>query len=126
MQWCDTTDFGSGLVTCIVLFLGHLTKDKIEQHKEEVKRLGGEASAVNHLMSGASDHLVDMVVPKGKRWDNIRQLAEEVADKAWDIGHGDMHHNFEDVDEVIKEMDNLILEIDRVLLGRKIPSWGKW
>lgn len=77
--------------------------------------------------NGASDHLYEIEVPKGRSWEAIRKLVKELQHKGLEMGHGfrnEKIYTMKDVDELKDLTRKIALMIDRKL-GLKVEL-GKW
>ena len=99
----EESEFGKGLVICLVKFAEHIERDDIMKISHEIfdetsKRMceqvykGDKAKYISHTIemwaNGASDHLYKIEVPKGKEWNEIRKLVKELQQKGLEIRHG--------------------------------------
>jgi len=87
------------------------------------------SSQVNLWANGASDHLYEIEVPKGKDWDEIRKLVKELQRKGLDMGHGSgllgmVAFTLKDV-EFLQELTEKIFLLIDLKLGLK-AEWGEW
>jgi len=88
--------------------------DKIYEGDYE-KKLSNE---IEMLMNGASDHLYEIEVPKGKSWDKIRKLVNKLRDSGLEIGHGfnnDARYTIKDFYGLFELTKKISLEIDKKL-----------
>ena len=89
-----SSEFGKGLVICLVKFAEHAMDfvHTLESYKSMRSitnpRLFSESSAVTIWANGASDHLYDIKTPKGKEWNEIRERVKELQKLGLDMGHG--------------------------------------
>lgn len=91
-----------------------------------------EAAFSNVIMLwayGASDHLHDIKVPEGGKWDEVRSLVEELQSKGLEMGHGvgfltQRLYSWGDVEELQYLTQKIMIKVDRVL-GLQ-PDWGQW
>jgi len=133
----EKSEFGKGLVICLVkfaehaMYLSHFIKNNKRMLKEGSllhPELYNEGHAVSMWANGASDHLYEIEVPKGKEWDSIRRKVKKLQNKGLDMGHGSglMSDRFvkKDADELIKLTREIALMIDRKL-GLK-PQEGEF
>ena len=79
--------------------------------------------------NGASDHLYEIEVPKGKEWNEIRRITKELKDKGLDMGHGSgltgrRIYELKDLYELKKLTKKALILIDEKL-GLK-PDWGEY
>lgn len=77
--------------------------------------------------NGASDHLYEIEVPKGKEWNEIKKMVEKLKDKGLLMGHGfkkDIVWKFKDINELKELTLKILLKIDKKI-GLE-PDVGKW
>ena len=128
------SEFGKGLVICLVKLAEHFMEyrhqlDKYEQMRVESPDLFKESSAISSWANGASDHLYEIEVPDGKEWDEIRDKVEVLKSKGLDMGHGKGlmgEHNYSKDD--VSELFNLTREI-ALMVDTKLglsPELGEW
>lgn len=111
----EKSEFGRGLVTCLVKFAEH--KELLEQFLRD-KILLPEAHQIHLWINGASDHLYEIEVPKGEEWDEIRIKVGELQDKGLEMGHGMSHWNSctkEEVRDLFYLLHEIIVMIDKKL-----------
>ena len=89
----EKSEFGKGLVICLAKFSEHFVtlQAQIEQYeKMREKHPDGftESSAVTLWANGATNHLYEIEVPKGREWAKIRKKVKELQEKGLDMGHG--------------------------------------
>ena len=165
----EKSEFGKGLVICLVKFAEHFENDMIRKtlrysnflsKSEEEQKLIRSKNPPNNLDYGrinkefdwwmtkmvpirgtpektlsneielwlnrASDHLYDIEVPKGKKWDKIRKKVDKLQSKGLEIGHGFTKKIWkkEDVNELQNLTREIALDIDK-LIGLK-PDIGQW
>jgi len=77
------SEFGRGLVTCLVKFAEHA-----RQLDLKTESTMSESARITLWANGASDHLYEIEVPQGSNWDEIRKQVKALQDKALEIGHG--------------------------------------
>ena len=139
------SDFGKGLVACLILFAQHIGKLEemwwIVADYEENKRLPEEwemsleiwktfdnllSSRIVTWANGATDHLYEIEVPKGKEWSAIRKKIKELQDVGIQMGHGftGQIYTLEDVDKLIKLANGIAIDIDKKI-GLN-PDIGEW
>ena len=130
----EESEFGKGMVICLVKFAEHFMKlgTDIETYRRmrEEKGVSGlgfmENQAVGLWAYGATDHLYDIEVPKGKDWDEIRKKVEELKDKGQNI-RGIMRKEqatLAEAEEVMALTREIALMIDKKL-GLK-AELGQW
>ena len=140
------SEFGKGLVICLVKFAEHLSmwrsfqenyKQLREQNKLEIslQKLQGkegmfsESQAVRLYFSGASDHLQEIEVPKEWKNTKIGKKVKELQDLGLGIGHGFRFIGEEKCSEAdVMKASDLCREI-ALLIDKKMglnPELGKW
>jgi len=125
----EESEFGKGLVTCLVKFAGHF--DKYIIMKEKYRILKMDEKEVGWMwFNGASDHLYEIEVPKGKDWDKIRKKINYLKSEGLSWGHGNKGFNksLEENDKKFNELMDLTFEIavdiDKKLgLNAEIGEW---
>lgn len=125
------SDFGKGMVICLVKFAEHAMKlySELESYaklREGSTDLFSESHAIHAWANGASDHLYEIEVPKGKEWNRIRKKVKTLQDKGLEMGHGFTEKKWtkEDAIELFELTQDIALMIDRKL-GLK-PDRGTW
>ena len=125
------SEFGKGLVICLVKFAEHSMKlqSDIELYRELHKMspdLFDDSHAVTIHFNGASDHLYEIEVPK--KWKNteIGIKVKELQEKGLEIGHGFTckNYTFEDAKYLYNLCQDIALLIDKDL-GLN-PEKGEW
>ena len=86
------SEFGKGLVICLVKFAEHAMKlrDDLELYNKMVSdnpKLFDESHAVEMWANGASDHLYEIEAPEGKDWDDIRIKVDDLKTLGLKMGH---------------------------------------
>lgn len=112
-------------------------KDKTEDFIFFINKMvpiwGSAEATISHDVTlwanGASDHLCEIKVPKGKDWKEIRKIVKELQDKGLDMGHGrglidGKTYTIDDINELGDLTRKALLLIDEKL-GLK-PDWGEW
>lgn len=87
------SEFGSGLVICLVKFAEHAEtwlqdKELYQQLREKEPKLLRESRAVQQFFYGASDHLYGIEVPDNWRGTVIESKVQELRGLALAIRHG--------------------------------------
>ena len=89
------SEFGKGLVVCLVKFAEHIMDmrfflDMYEKMRKQSSNpeLFTESTAIELWASGASDHLYEIEVPKGEDWNEIRGKVHELRDKGLVMRNG--------------------------------------
>jgi len=102
-------------------------------YTKEIPIWGSAKNVISHRITlwanGASDHLYEIGVPKGKDWDKIRNIVEKLQNIGLDMGHGSglmgtTIYTLKDVDYLKKLTEKLLLLID-MKIGLK-ADWGEW
>jgi len=141
----NKSEFGKGLITCLNYFAQHIGELNdmwmIEVEYEQNKRLPKDwessleiyhtferllNSRITIWASGASDHLYEIEVPKGKEWALIRKKVKQLQDDGLQMGHGftGKIYTLKDVDNLIKLTNEIAIEIDKKI-GLQ-PDIGAW
>ena len=127
------SEFGKGLVICLVKFAEHSMKlvHDMELYKEMEDRhqdgLFSISSCIKTYRNVASDHLYEIQVPKGKEWNDIRIKVKYLQEKGLKIGHGftePQEWTRDDAHELYQLGRDIAVMIDR-MLGLK-PDIGPW
>ena len=128
------SEFGKGLVICLVKFAEHMMDLRYylgmyERMRKESNHpdLFSESKAIELWANAASDHLYDIEAPKGKEWDEIRKKVGELREKGLVMGHSfasDSVWAQENAEELGEMARDIALMIDRKL-GLK-PDRGHW
>lgn len=142
------SEFGSGLVICLVKFAEHFDnfmrsigviqeyiKDPVKHPLPKEEKASLEiwgtperllASKIEMWANGASDHLYEIEVPKGVEWKAIRTEVNKLQKIGLEMGHGfsDRVWKIEELWELKKLTRKIALMIDRKL-GLK-PNIGTW
>ena len=101
-------------------------------YTKEISVWGSAEKAMNQKVSlwanGASDHLYEIEVPKGKRWDRFREPVKKLQNIALDMGHGaglngTKLYTLKNIDALQEVTEELLLLID-MMLGLK-ADWGE-
>ena len=122
------TEFGKGLIVCLVKFAEHAERwgedkrmyevlRKREPDSANIERFLNESMAVEMFFSGASDHLFQIEVPKGWEETEIVEKVNELREFCLMIGHGftQRKHTEEDVNKAYDLCEEIALLIDRKL-----------
>lgn len=138
------SEFGKGLIICLVKFAEHF--GRWQQYKQEYKRIReenkleialqilqnkpgiySESDAVESFFNGASDHLYEIEVPEEWKNTEIAKKVKELQDLGLKIGHVFIHSRKYSEADVLKA-HNLCREI-ALLIDKKIglnPNLGMW
>jgi hypothetical protein len=113
--------FGRGLLVCLIKFAEHLGEEKY------LRLFPSGVNGYVYLMNGASDHLLEIEVPK--RWKNteLEQKILELRDLSLEMGHGFTGKKWakEDFLKLKQLTEEICLTIDRKL-GLKDADLGEW
>lgn len=145
----EKSEFGKGLVICLVKFAEHFMcrthwqyKKKLEQQIDFHKKFYDtynkydkpkdmKAYAISYMIkswaNGASDHLYEIECPKGKEWDYIRRKITKLKSKGLEIGHGfrdDKIYTQEDFAELWQLTKQIAMYLDKKI-GLN-PDEGQW
>jgi len=102
-------------------------------YTKEVQIWGSVEKAMSQKITlwanGASDHLYDIKVPKGKEWNVIRKAVKKLQNAGLEMGHGagimgTRLYTLKDVAAMENVTKELLIAID-TMLGLK-PDWGEW
>jgi len=126
------SEFGKGLVICLVKFAEHRWRwQEQKRHYEEMRQkspdLFNESGAVEMHFNGASDHLYEIEVPKEWKRKKLGKKIKELQDFGLEMGHGFNHEKVWEESDVTKAYDmcqEIALLIDKEL-GLK-PLIGAW
>lgn len=131
----EGSDFGKGLIVCLVKFAEHFmqineTMRLYEKMREDSpnKDLFTESSACEIWANGASDHLYEIEVPEGEDWDEIREKVALLQDRGLTMGHGFNRPRGSATIDQVKDLMKLTREI-ATLIDEKIglePDLGRW
>lgn len=120
------SEFGRGLVICLVKFAEHA--ERWHQWFDTESALEGfnESHRVEMFFSGASDHLYDIKIPKQWKGTPIDRKVKELQNFGLMIGHGfsGRTHTREDIDTAFNLCREIALLIDKALgLNADIGQW---
>ena len=97
-------------------YLGFFIRDIVPIHDGDIdKALSRE---IENWASGASDHLYELEVPEGKKWNKVRKMVEKLKDKGLKMGHDfDLNTNWktEDINELKVLTLDILLELDTII-----------
>ena len=127
----EESEFGKGLVICLVKFAEH-RRQWYEQKKlnEDMRKkypgLFSESDAVEMHFNGASDHLYEIEVPEKWKESELGRKVKELQDFGLEIGHGFTEKNWteDDVTKAYTLCQEIALLIDEEL-GLE-PQIGQW
>ena len=125
------SEFGKGLVICLVKFAEHADRwpEQRKFYSElAIKHPGlfNESDAVEMFFNGASDHLYDLEIPEAWQDKIIAKKIVELRDFGLMIGHGytGRHHSEADIKKAYALCEEIALLIDEQL-GLK-PDIGQF
>ena len=139
------SEFGKGLVLCLVYFAGHFEKlREIAQaiasyEKNKILPRDWEClldlektfeNLLSHKITmwanGATDHLYEIEVPKGREWSAIRKKVKTLQNIGLEMGHGFTNkiYTMDDVLELTKLTKEIAFAIDKKI-GLN-PIRGAW
>ncbi len=129
----DKSEFGKGLVICLLKFAEHEGRWRSDKmHYEEMHQRNPKlftlADAVHMHMNAASDHLYDIEVPKRVKAAAVAEKVAVLQKKGLDMGHSfrdDAKWTEEDLLGLYELAREIALLIDQELLGLK-PQMGEW
>lgn len=127
----DESEFGKGLVICLVKFAEHRDrwsgqKRLYEEMREKHPDSFSLSSAVEMHFNGASDHLYEIEIPEGWKNTKIGKLVKELQRYGLEMGHGFTKKNWteEDVTKAYSICQEIALLIDKKLgLKSEIGQW---
>ena len=127
----DNSEFGKGLVLCLVKFAEHRyqwkeQRELWEEMRQKNPNLFSTSDAVESHFNAASDHLYEIEVPKEWQKTKIGKMVKELRSYGLEMGHGFTGKSWteEDVDRAYSMCQEIALLIDRKL-GLK-PEKGTW
>ena len=127
----EDSEFGKGLVICLVKFAEHrwrwheqrkVYKELREKHPDHFT-IG---SAVESHFNGASDHLYEIEVPERWKRKKLGKKVKELQDFGLEMGHSFNGRNWteKDVDKAYTMCQEIALLIDKELgLEPQIGTW---
>jgi hypothetical protein len=141
------SEFGKGLVVCLLHFANHWSDDMwqeivaLERARtgrgeipEDSKKALDIYKSVEGLLSaritlwanGASDHLYEMETPTVPEWSIVAHKVELLKNLGLDMGHGyrNRQYTVEDIETLFRLSKEIAFEIDK-LIGLS-PDMGEW
>ena len=117
------SEFGRGLVICLVKFAEHyegLFNDSVRY------KFMSEPSAIQMHFNAASDHLYDIKLPPGwnKQYPKLHKMVKGLQGRALQCGHGPLQLTKTEAYDLHKLSREIALEIDSII-GLK-PDMGDW
>jgi hypothetical protein len=128
----EQSEFGKGLVICLVKFAEHYhrwssQKAEYERMREIRPDLFDESDAVEMYFNGASDHLYEIEVPEKCKGTEIDKKVKELQDFGLEIGHGFKHdrkYTETDIEKAHTLCREIALLIDKELgLEAELGQW---
>lgn len=129
----DKSEFGKGLVICLVKFAEHYdrlgsTLESWAKYRETNPDLFSEGDAVESHFNAASDHLYEIEVPKEwvKKYPQLCEMVKKLQNTTLKLGHGFPKEKAtkEEAYELHQLSRDIALEIDKILgLTPDIGSW---
>lgn len=127
----ENSEFGKGLVICLVKFAEHRwrwfeQKNLWKEMHEENPELFNESRAVEMHFNGASDHLYEIEVPAVWKRKKIGKKVKELQDFGLEMGHGFTHKGWTEAD--VEKAYTLCREI-ALLVDKELglnPQIGEW
>jgi len=127
----EDSEFGKGLVICLVKFAEHRwrwyeQKEFYEKMRKKHPDSFNESDAVIMHFNGASDHLYDIEVPERWKESKLGRKVKELQDFGLEIGHGFTGKNWTEgaVTKAYTMCQEIALLIDKEL-GLE-PQIGQW
>ncbi len=127
----DESEFGKGLVICLVKFAEHRWRWQEQKlHYEEMRQknpdLFSESGAVEMHFNGAADHLYEIEVPDKLKNTKLGKMVKSLQDFGLEMGHGFSKKNWteDDVEKAYTMCQEIALSVDKKL-GLK-PQIGQW
>lgn len=121
----EKSEFGKGLVICLVKFAEHFML--FGRQMEEYKKAGisNESSCIEVWANGASDHLYEIEIPPEWKNTEIGTKVSELKNLGLEMGHGfKCKHTKKDVDKLFNLTQKIAILIDKKLgLEPDIGSW---
>ncbi len=118
----EESEFGKGLIICLVKFAEHRVrwqeqKKLYEDMREKYPDSFSESSAVESHFNGASDHLYEIEVPKQWKRKKLGKKVKELRSFGLEIGHGFTSKNWTeaDVGKAYELCQEIALLIDKEL-----------
>lgn len=127
------SEFGEGLVICLVKFAEHAEawfkrKEDWEKMRKRNPNLFIESDAVMMFFNGASDHLYGLKTPRGwsKEYPKVYKLVNNLRNFGLDIGHSfqEKEYSEKDIFYAYDLCRSIAMEIDKIL-GLK-PDIGEY
>lgn len=127
----EQSEFGKGLVICLVKFAEHCERwhaDRklFEDMRQKNPDLFDEDHAVKMHMNGVSDHLYEIEVPSNWQHGKLAKAVKELRDLGLDMGHGFNNNTWTaaDVEKAYQMCRDIALLIDKKL--GLTPDMGTW
>lgn len=129
----EESEFGKGLIICLVKFAEHRWRwQEDKQLYEEMHQKHPDLFDISHSVemhfNGASDHLYEIEVPDKWKDTEIGKLIMELKSFGLEMGHGFFKHKRkwteEDVDKAYNMCQQIAILVDKEL-GLE-PEIGQW
>ena len=127
----EESEFGRGLVICLVKFAEHRwrwyeQKKFYEEMRKKQSKYFNISNAVETHFNGASDHLYEIEVPSEWEKAKLGKKVKELQDFGLEMGHGFTGKDWteDDVEKAYTMCQEVALLIDKEL-GLK-PQIGSW
>lgn len=125
------SEFGKGLVICLVKFAEHRatwpgTKKSYDTMREKSPDLFSESSAVEAHFNAATDHLYEIEVPKAWKSKKLGRKVKQLQDFGLEIGHGftDKKWTEADITKAYTLCQEIAILIDKELgLEAEVGRW---
>lgn len=129
------SEFGSGFLICLVKFAEHFMNDiyfsEDNERRQALLKMWGTEEALSSWKiklwaNEASDHLYEIVAPRGRKWNSIRKKVETLKGLGLTMGHGFTGKTWtlEDEQKLMTLTQEIALETDK-LLGVE-GDLGRW
>lgn len=125
------SEFGKGLVICLVKFAEHRMRWMAEKPmREKMRQINPKIFTMSHDIemhfNGASDHLYEIEIPKVWRRKRLGKMIKELQAFGLKIGHGFSKTEWteDDLEKAYNMCQEIALLIDKEL-GLK-PQIGQW
>ena len=120
----EQSEFGKGLVICLVKFAEHLADYR---HWVELNETVTHANDAEEMyFNAASDHLYEIQVPKSLKHTELARKVKELQDMALEIGLGftGKKYSNKDVEHAMKLTHEIALLVDKQLgLNAEEGQW---
>ena len=121
------SEFGRGLVTCLVKFAEHFGRSALNFDNDKI---GGieESHSVEVWANGASDHLYEITVPKKWKDTELERKVLELKEKGLEMGHGFTGKKWvkQDIYNLGYLAEEIAVMIDGKIGLKRIVDRGQW